>query len=49
MIALDDAGWLWTFQYDGTSSIGINLIPTDLKLSFPLLSELSVRLHGSGR
>ena len=35
MIALDDAGWLWTFQYDGTSSIGINLIPTDLKLSFP--------------
>ena len=35
MIALDDAGWLWTFQYDGTSSIGINLIPTDLNLSFP--------------
>ena len=41
MIALDDAGWLWTFQYDGTSSIGINLIPTDLKLSFPSYQAIS--------
>ncbi len=33
--ALDDAGWLWSFQYDGTGSIGFDFIPTDLKLSFP--------------
>ena len=33
--ALDDAGWLWGFEYDGTGSIGFNFIPTDLKLSFP--------------
>ncbi|MGM9639994.1 MAG: S8 family serine peptidase [Faecousia sp.] len=33
--ALDDAGYLWTFKYNGTSSISINYIPTDLELSFP--------------
>ena len=36
--ALDDAGYLWSFQYDGSSSISFNFIPTDLtslKLRFP--------------
>lgn len=33
--ALDDGGSMWTFSYDGTSSIGFSYYPTDLNLEFP--------------
>ena len=34
-LALDNAGVLWTLYFDGTSSIGLGFIPTDLDLAYP--------------
>jgi len=34
-LALDNAGYLWTLYYDGTSSISLGFIPTDLDLAYP--------------
>ena len=36
MTALDDAGYIWLLRYNGTSSIGLGYIETDLNLSFPM-------------
>ena len=38
-LALDNSGTLWTLYYDGTSSIGLGYIPTDLDLPYEMYGE----------
>ena len=38
-LALDNRGTLWTLYFDGTSSIGLGFIPTNLDLSYNMYDE----------
>lgn len=47
--ALDDAGWLWGFEYDGTGLHRIQLHSHRFEAELPHQSELPVLLHGARR